>query len=158
VTLLVDIQNPENFTSLPALDDLTYWAAAAWLDESDAGVVLRIVAEAESQTLNYSFRNKDYPTNVLSFVYEPPPFDFIDDFEVGEVDYLGDLIICLPVVEREASEQGKPLVHHWAHMVVHGLLHLQGYDHITELEAHIMEAREIDILQQLGFPNPYEPH
>ncbi len=157
MTLLLEIQNPEAFVRAPVVDDLERWARAAWLDESDAGVVIRIVGTEEGQELNRTFRGKDYPTNVLSFPYEAPPFDLGDEQEPGEVDYLGDLAMCLPVVEREAAEQGKPLEHHWAHLVVHGLLHLQGFDHIKEIEADIMEAREIEILRQLGIPNPYEP-
>ncbi|PID48578.1 MAG: rRNA maturation RNase YbeY [Proteobacteria bacterium] len=157
MTLLVDLQNPEAFSELPLEEEFVLWAEAAWLDENDAGVVLRIVGESESRDLNKSFRGKDYSTNVLSFVYEPPAFEFTEDIEPGDVDYLGDLVICAPVVQREASEQGKTAKHHWAHMVIHGLLHLQGFDHISDLEASIMEAREVEILHQLGFPNPYEP-
>ncbi|MEZ5448575.1 MAG: rRNA maturation RNase YbeY [Thiolinea sp.] len=157
MTLWLEIQNPDNFRQAPSHLDLEVWARSTWLDESDAGVVIRIVGIEEGRELNRTFRGKDYPTNVLSFPYEPPDFDFGEALEPGEIDYLGDLVICLPVVEREAAEQGKPVAHHWAHLVVHGLLHLQGFDHIKEIEADIMEAREIEILRQLGIPNPYEP-
>ena len=152
MTLLIDIQNPENYTTLPAESDLLHWAQAAWQDEGEAGVVVRIVGEAESQELNRAYRGKDYPTNVLSFPYDAPPIPLED----GETEYLGDLAICLPVMEREAAEQGKTATQHWAHLLIHGLLHLQGYDHITDVEAEEMEALETQILGTLGFPDPYQ--
>lgn len=156
MSLAVEIQNPEAFHSIPADDLIEQWARAAWLDENEASVVIRIVGTEEGLELNQSFRHKNYPTNVLSFPYEPSEFEleFLDAEELG---HLGDLVLCLPVVEREAAEQNKPLAHHWAHLIVHGLLHLQGFDHEdSEVEAEIMEAREIAILNQLGMPNPYE--
>jgi probable rRNA maturation factor len=109
---------------------------------------IRIVDEAESRLLNREYRGRDKPTNVLSFPAELPP---------GLLDYqcLGDLVICAPVVEREALEQGKRAQAHWAHLVVHGMLHLQGMDHQTETEAAEMEALEIEILHTLGHTNPY---
>lgn len=152
MTLLLDIQNPENYTDLPAEAELLQWAQAAWQGEGEAGVVVRIVAEAESQELNCNYRDKDYPTNVLSFPYDPPPIPL----EADESDYLGDLVICQPVMQREAQEQGKTAQQHWAHLLIHGLLHLQGYDHITEAEAVEMEALETSILARLGFPDPYQ--
>ncbi|WP_020395396.1 rRNA maturation RNase YbeY [Thiolinea disciformis] len=156
MTLLVQVQNPYDFTALPSEQHFTHWARAAWLDESDAGVVIRIVNEEDSQQLNLQFRGKDYPTNVLSFPYEPD-FDLQDVQEEDEleIDYLGDMVLCKAVVEREAKEQGKVLEQHWAHLVVHGLLHLQGYDHINETERELMELRELDILRDLNIPNPY---
>ncbi|MEZ5450175.1 MAG: rRNA maturation RNase YbeY [Thiolinea sp.] len=159
MALLLEVQNPEAYERIPAYSDLLAWANACWLDESDAGVVIRIVGEAEGRELNQSFRERDYATNILSFPYEQMPMytEYEDGSGGGEIDYLGDLIICLPVIEREAAEQDKHPLQHWAHMVVHGLLHLQGFDHVREIEADIMEAREIEILKQLGFPNPYEP-
>jgi probable rRNA maturation factor len=157
MTLLVDLQNPEAYESAPEYADFECWAAASWLDENDAGVVIRIVGEQESQEMNLRFRGKDAPTNVLSFQYDNQPMYADDESLESELDYLGDLVVCLPVIEREAGEQHKLPLQHWAHIVVHGLLHLQGFDHIREVEADIMEAREIEILRQLGFPNPYEP-
>ncbi|HMT92929.1 rRNA maturation RNase YbeY [uncultured Thiothrix sp.] len=156
MSLVVEIQNPEVFHSIPADDLIEQWARAAWLDENEASVVIRIVGTEEGLELNQSFRQKDYPTNVLSFPYEPSELEleFLDAEELG---HLGDLVLCLPVVEREAAEQNKLLEHHWAHLIVHGLLHLQGFDHEdSEVEAELMEAREIAILNQLGMPNPYE--
>ncbi|MFQ1852343.1 rRNA maturation RNase YbeY [Aeromonas veronii] len=124
-----------------------------WLDGTilgflqEAEVTVRIVDEAESNELNLTYRGKDKPTNVLSFPFEAPP---------GlELPLLGDLVICRQVVEREAEEQNKPLMAHWAHMVVHGSLHLLGYDHIEDEEAEEMEALERDIMQELGFADPY---
>ena len=156
MSLVVEIQNPEVFHSIPADDLIEQWARAAWLDENEASVVIRIVGTEGGLELNQSFRQKDYPTNVLSFPYEPSELEleFLDAEELG---HLGDLVLCLPVVEREAAEQNKLLEHHWAHLIVHGLLHLQGFDHEdSEVEAELMEAREIAILNQLGMPNPYE--
>lgn len=114
--------------------------------DSDYECVIRLVDETESQQLNSSYRGKDKSTNVLSFTY-----DEIDN-------YLGDLVVCLPVVEREAKEQNKTRQDHMAHMVVHGVLHLLGYDHEINEEAEEMEALECAILNELGIDNPYEPH
>lgn len=125
----------------------------AWLDASGQGieehleVVVRIVDEAESQALNRDYRGQDRPTNVLSFPFEGP--------EHLPCESLGDLVICAPVVEREAVEQGKPLQAHWAHMIIHGLLHLRGYDHLEDAEAEEMEDLERQILADLGFADPY---
>lgn len=152
MTLLLDIQNPESYAAIPAEADLLRWAQAAWQGEGEAGVVVRIVAEAESQQLNRAYRDKDYPTNVLSFPFDPPPIPLDEE----ETDYLGDLVICQPVMEREAREQAKTVEQHWAHLLIHGLLHLQGYDHITDAEAGEMEALETAILAKLGFPDPYQ--
>ena len=125
----------------------------AWLDgtilgfQQEAEVTVRLVDEAESRELNHGYRGKDSPTNVLSFPFEAPP---------GlELPLLGDLVICRQVVEREAAEQNKPLEAHWAHMVVHGSLHLLGYDHIEDEEAEEMEALEREIMAELGFADPY---
>ncbi len=152
MTLLLDIENPENYPGIPAEADLLHWAQAAWSEDHEAGVVLRIVGEAESRAFNRDYRDKDYPTNILSFPYDMPALP--DEEE--EAEYLGDLVVCLPILEREASEQGKSFTQHWAHLLIHGLLHLQGYDHINDDEAEEMEALETDILARLGFPDPYQ--
>lgn len=115
--------------------------------------VIRIVDEKESAELNQHYRHKPGPTNVLSFPFEWP--EGLDRLEHEDTTLLGDLIICAPVVEREAIAQNKPLLHHWAHMTVHGLLHLRGYDHIEEHEAEEMEIKEIAILKKLHIENPY---
>ena len=155
MTLFIDVQNPQGYEDAPEISELNRWASACWLDESDAGVVVRIVDEAEMRELNRGFRGKDYATNVLSFLYEPVDMPE-EDGRHDDIDYLGDLVVCQQVIKNEALEQKKQLQQHWAHMLVHGLLHLQGFDHVKEIEADIMEAREIDILRVLGFPNPYE--
>ncbi|MFP1915464.1 rRNA maturation RNase YbeY [Lonsdalea quercina] len=124
-----------------------------WLDtvlpqfQAESEVTIRIVDEAESHELNHTYRGKDKPTNVLSFPFEAPP-------EV-ELPLLGDLIICRQVVEQEAAEQEKTLEEHWAHMVVHGCLHLLGYDHIEDSEAEEMESLETEIMQGMGYADPY---
>ncbi|NDL62714.1 rRNA maturation RNase YbeY [Acerihabitans arboris] len=115
--------------------------------QTEAEVTIRLVDEAESHELNLTYRGMDKPTNVLSFPFEAPP--------QVELPLLGDLIICRQVVEREAAEQDVPLDAHWAHMVVHGCLHLLGYDHIQDDEAEEMEALEADIMQAMGYPDPY---
>jgi len=143
----VELQNASATTVPPEKHDLTHWAEAA-LKRECAEIVIRMVDKEESAELNRQYRNKPGPTNVLSFPFEPPPGI--------STDILGDLAICAPIVEQEAEEQGKSLMAHWAHMVVHGVLHLQGYDHIDEDEAVIMESEEIAIMNRLGFPNPYE--
>ncbi|WP_313478127.1 rRNA maturation RNase YbeY [Atlantibacter hermannii] len=125
----------------------------AWLDavvpqfQEEAEVTIRVVDEAESHELNLTYRGKDKSTNVLSFPFEAPPGI--------ELPLLGDLIICRQVVEREATEQVKPLDAHWAHMVIHGSLHLLGYDHIEDDEAEEMEGLETEIMLALGFSDPY---
>lgn len=143
----VAIENASTARNVPEDGQFRRWAEAAARRE-DAEVAIRIVDEAESAELNAAYRHKSGPTNVLSFPFEVP--------EGVPNALLGDLVICAGVVEREAGEQGKPLEAHWAHMVVHGLLHLQGYDHVEDSEAEAMEAEEIAILSGLEFPNPYE--
>lgn len=131
---------------LPAASTLRAWALAA-LGPGAGDLSIRIVDEAEGQALNLRYRGKDKSTNVLSFAY---------DGDLLDVPQLGDLVICAPVVVREAAEQGKDARAHWAHMVVHGCLHLLGYDHQSEPEAEAMEQLEREILGKLGFPDPYQ--
>lgn len=115
-------------------------------------LAIRLVGEDESRALNHDYRGKDKPTNVLSFPAELP------EMVLSELDErpLGDLVICAPVVAREADEQGKALAAHWAHMTVHGLLHLLGHDHVEAVDAAVMEPLEIAILARLGWDNPYD--
>ena len=148
-SIFVDLQiATENIEGLPTEEQIVQWATAAVQPEGDeVEMTVRIVDEAESHELNLTYRGKDRPTNVLSFPFECPD-------EVA-LPLLGDLVICRQVVEREAAEQEKPLMAHWAHMVVHGCLHLLGYDHIEDDEAEEMESLETQIMQGLGFDDPY---
>lgn len=146
--LIVDIQRVVDADDLPTDEQLVRWAQAGWQQAHESEVTLRLVDETESRELNHQYRDKDKPTNVLSFPFEAP---------AGiTVPLAGDLVICAPVVAREATEQNKTAEAHWAHMVIHGLLHLQGYDHIEANEAEVMETLEIRLLDELGFSNPYE--
>jgi probable rRNA maturation factor len=139
----------------PSSSLMQSWAEAAWqgANEIEAVLSLRIVSAEESQQLNSDFRGKNNPTNVLSF-----PMQIEADFEDVSMPelLLGDLAICAEVVASEAKQQKKTAAAHWAHMVVHGMLHLQGFDHIEDNEAEEMELLESKILQQLGFTDPYQ--
>jgi len=138
----------ENENGLPSAESFATWLEAAITPfQEQAEVTIRIVDSEESHQLNLDYRGKDKPTNVLSFPFEAPPG--------MELDLLGDLVICRQVVEQEATEQNKPLHAHWAHMVVHGSLHLLGYDHIEDDEAEEMESLETELMQKLGFEDPY---
>ncbi len=148
MALTVEVQLALRAAEMPSTSQFAHWARAAWTPAaSDAEVVLRVTDDAESRQLNCRYRGQDKPTNVLSFPCDAPPS------VVPKL--LGDLVICAPVVDREAQEQGKASEAHWAHMVVHGMLHLQGYDHETDRQAHAMEQLETDILTGLGYPPPY---
>lgn len=132
---------------VPAAATLRRWAALALEDEARQ-VVVRVVEEPESRRLNEHFRGRDRATNVLSFPAAP--------LADGSRPWLGDLVMAAPVVAREAAEQGKAVRAHWAHLVMHGCLHLLGYDHQTDAEAGEMETRERTMLASLGYPDPYE--
>lgn len=149
----VDVQIASDSQALPETAALIKWVELATQQRSLAEVVIRVVDEDESAELNETYRQKKGPTNVLSFPFEMPPE--LPDDAISD-DILGDLVICAPVVVKEAKEQGKAVLSHWAHMVVHGCLHLQGYDHINECDAQAMEAIEIDLLSRIGINNPYE--
>lgn len=154
MNLMLDVQIADELEGydawLPSEEQLALWAERALegrTEFAEPELTIRLVAEEESHELNFEYRGKDKPTNVLSFPFEAPP-------EVP-IELLGDLIICAQVVQQEALEQGKTPEAHWAHMVVHGCLHLLGYDHINDDEAEVMESLERDILAQLGFSDPY---
>ena len=146
----IDIESNSQSQQIPALAELEGWISAALQSQEfeDAEVSVYIVDEEEGQELNAQYRGKEYPTNVLSF-----PADIAE--EVG-IPLLGDLVVCAPVVEREAQEQGKALQAHWAHMLIHGTLHLVGFDHIEDDDADTMEALETQIVTGLGYPAPYQ--
>lgn len=135
---------------IPGVDRFASWAEAALVGERDqAELSIRVVDAEEGRALNQQYRGKDYATNVLSFPADIP--DYV------ELPLLGDLVICAPVVAAEAAAQGKTPEAHWAHMVVHGVLHLLGYDHTDDALAEVMESRERRILSDFGFADPYMP-
>ena len=150
--IVVDIQSDSSEYFHPDTQDIKCWIELVLASTDNnhyqhVEVSLKVVGEKVGAELNQQYRSKKGPTNILSFPLDPPnniPFA-----------HLGDLVVCAPVVEAEASTQQKPLPHHWAHMIIHGLLHLLGFDHIDNQEADTMESLEIKILQQLGLPNPY---
>ena len=144
----VDVQRASGSALIPPDPSLRNWAKLALADHGEACLTIRIVDEEESADLNRRFRCKEGATNVLSFEADVPP----------EVDLplLGDIVICAPLVAAEAIKQKKELKAHWAHMVIHGVLHLIGFDHESEADAAAMEAREIALLARLGFPDPYK--
>ena len=144
IEILIAVESGE----LPLAEQFQCWVDKALADHpSDTEVVIRIVDKEESTKLNEQYRHKQGPTNILSFPFEVP--------EGVPLNLLGDLVICAPVVAEEAGAQSKPLENHWAHMVVHGILHLLGHDHIDEIDAEAMESKEIAILAQLNISNPY---
>ena len=149
--LYIDIQlalDPTGYV-LPSETDMRTWITSVLEGRMPAAeLTIRIVDEVESEQLNQQYRHKEGATNVLSFPFEA-------DVPM-EVPLLGDIVICAPVVAREALEQHKEVLSHWAHMIIHGTLHLLGYDHVADAEAVAMEQQEVDLMQQLGFSNPYE--
>jgi probable rRNA maturation factor len=162
-SLELDVQLGASRRGVPHSKRLREWAQAAYLAHINAHPVrgrrtippavvsLRVVTSSESRKLNLAWRGKDKPTNVLSF----PVGD--EDMMIEEgAQPLGDLAICAQVVAREAKEQGKLSAAHWAHMMVHGVLHLLGYDHATSRDAKVMESIEVNVLRQYGFPDPYQ--
>lgn len=138
------VQYATDSTDIPTRPQFRRWVKAALMQEAE--IVLRIVDEAEGCELNHNFRGKNCATNVLTFVY--------DDTQ----PLTGDIVLCAPVVSQEAQQQQKNLTAHYAHLTVHGILHLQGYDHIEDAEAVVMEQMETQILARLGYDDPYTEH
>lgn len=150
----LDLQVASQAEHLPTEAAFQAWCAAGLRQRSaDSELTIRLVDEAEGRELNRTWRGKDYATNVLSFPADVP--DELGGIPLLDIPLLGDLVICVPVVEREAVEQGKTPEAHWAHLVIHGCLHLLGYDHIDDEEAEEMEALERLLLAELGHPDPY---
>ncbi|WP_035060523.1 rRNA maturation RNase YbeY [Andreprevotia chitinilytica] len=148
--LKLSLQIASDAKGLPAKSEFKTWAEAALqAGVKQAEITVRIVDAEEGQTLNRDYRGKDYATNVLTFTFDE------DMPAIEGMPLLGDLVLCAPVVEREAAEQGKPLANHYGHLIVHGVLHLQGYDHIEDDEADEMEALETKILATFGITDPY---
>ncbi|MEH6452994.1 MAG: rRNA maturation RNase YbeY [Psychromonas sp.] len=151
--LFVDLQiATDNEDAIPEQQDMQTWISKALvagleIKREEAELTVRIVDQDESQALNKQYRNMDKPTNVLSFPFQNPPGITLP--------LLGDLVICKNVVENEAAQQNKTLDEHWAHMLIHGTLHLIGYDHIDEQEALEMEGLETKLLIELGYADPY---
>ena len=141
--LSIDVQIVSRLRGIPDAGQFRRWLKAAL--SVSAELTLRVVNGAEGRRLNGTFRDKDYPTNVLTFIYH----------EANAERLMGDVVLCAPVIAREAREQDKLLDAHYAHLAIHGALHLAGMDHETARDAKIMEAREIGILETLGYPNPY---
>lgn len=156
----IRLQYPQGRRGAPGPGAVRDWLQHLLAAEGRCGeICVRFVDADESAGLNKQFRQRDYPTNVLSFPAAATlpaglPADVVAALGLGQT--LGDLVVCVPVVQREAAEQGKPVRDHYAHMLIHGALHLLGYDHIEEAEAEAMEQRERDLLAQLGIADPYQ--
>lgn len=148
VDITVSDQVEQADDEVPDSGRLQVWASAAYLKTTVADVSLLVTTAVEIQQLNNQYRDIDRPTNVLSFPMSSP--DEVD------ISLLGDIILCASVINEEARQQSKTAESHWAHMVIHGMLHLQGYDHVSDEEAEVMEKKEIHILEQLGFTDPYQ--
>ena len=146
------VQDVSGFGEVPGHSAFSQWIQSVLADSGSVGLTIRVVDEAESKALNLQYRGKAYPTNVLAFPADLPP-QVIDELETPP---LGDIVICAGVVASEATNQNKPIRSHWAHLAVHGVLHLLGFDHQDDDQATVMESLEVRYLAELGFPNPYQ--
>ncbi len=145
----VEIQLASKSKFIPDQQQFQNWVDAVLTDESQhSEIVIRVIDEDEMIEFNQQYRHKSGPTNILSFPFEAP--------DSVESDLLGDLLVCAPVIETESKQQKKTLENHWAHIIVHGVLHLIGYDHINDMDAEEMEALEVMILKTITINNPYE--
>ncbi len=143
----LDLQKATSFEPLPDEKQFALWVRTALQESGESELTIRLVDREESRRLNSRYCGKDAATNVLSFPAELP--------EDVDVPLLGDIVICAPLVAEEADAQGKSLQAHWAHLTLHGILHLLGYDHQQEAETQAMEALEVELLDALGYRNPY---
>ena len=159
--MIIDLQIASESKQLPTLAQLEQWAQLALqVPDAVAEITIRMVDDVESHELNLQYRGKDKPTNVLSFPFQQPDFDDPElaaemAAELGDVSYLGDLVVNAQLVVQEAIQQHKNVIDHWAHLVIHGTLHLQGFDHIEDDEAEAMETLEVQLLATLNITNPY---
>ncbi|WP_158969969.1 rRNA maturation RNase YbeY [Paraglaciecola sp. L3A3] len=167
MTALLDIQLATEDNNIPSEENFQLWTntVLSQLNLQNKEITIRIVDEDEIRQLNHQYRGKDKTTNVLSFPFEIPELFVAEGMALKDnaadqqvINLLGDLIICTQVVAQEAEKQGKQNLDHWAHMIVHGTLHLLGYDHIEDDEADAMETLEISILQKLAIDDPYQNH
>lgn len=153
MNITIELQNNKKFTGIPTHSQCQSWVektlttAPNAISQNKKTLTIRIVDEAESTLLNETYRHKKGPTNILSFQSDPIPG--------FAAESLGDLAICAPLVVKEATLQHKKIAAHWAHLLIHGVLHLLEYDHMRDEDAQVMEALEIKILHDLGFANPY---
>lgn len=157
MSAIIDYQIASEGTFYPPEQDVQQWVDLVLINQSNQArdlthseITVRIVSEQESRSLNHQYRDKDSSTNVLSFPFEAPA--------QMEIDLLGDLVICADVVEKESKMQNKPIAHHWAHMIIHGTLHLLDFDHVDEQDAQQMESLEIALLAKLAIDDPYQDH
>ncbi|PKG96837.1 rRNA maturation RNase YbeY [Paraglaciecola sp. MB-3u-78] len=162
MSAILDLQLASDCSDIPTQQDIQLWldSLLSYQQLNNKEITVRIVDDAEIQQLNQQYRGKDQPTNVLSFPFELPELVLPDGVHLDESisNFLGDIVICAQVVKRESKEQNKIIGHHWAHMLIHGTLHLLGYDHIREQDAEAMEGIEIAILQKLAIDDPYQNH
>ena len=159
--MIVDLQIASDNKQLPTLTQLEQWTKLALQTAcGEAEITIRMVDNKESHALNLQYRGQDKATNVLSFPFEQPEFEDPElsaamATELGRVSYLGDLVVNAPLLVQEATQQHKSVIDHWAHLIIHGTLHLQGFDHIEDQEAQVMEALEARLLASLNIANPY---
>ena len=162
VSVILDLQLASDCSDIPTQQDIQLWlnTLLCYQQLDNKEITVRIVDDAEIHQLNQQYRGKDKATNVLSFPFEMPELVLPDGVHLDESmsNFLGDIVICAQVVKQESKQQNKMIGHHWAHMLIHGTLHLLGYDHIEEHDAQEMEGIEIAILRKLGIDDPYQNH
>ena len=162
VSAILDLQLASDCIDIPQQQDIQLWldTLLSCQHMTEKEITVRVVDAAEIQHLNQQYRGKNQTTNVLSFPFEMPEINLPEGvpIDASMANFLGDIVICAPVVKQESKQQNKLLSHHWAHMLIHGTLHLLGYDHTEDEEAQEMESIEITILQKLAIDDPYQNH